>query len=436
MTSLEDFVKLSVFMLSLSLIVEASWGAESPPALSLEDFVNKTIEVSRNVQSQKVTLDKSQDIVAEKQAAFLPTLSATVGTYKNGTSLSSTVASDYSQSKLNLSLNLFNGMQDKASLSAAKNAMSENTLLLADVKYRSVVAAMESFFTLLQLQSDAINQQKEIDYNLVSLKEAERKLSFGGARKTDVITLQSAIASNKILLSETLKSLNQEKIKAARLIAKEMTEFSINHVAGKCNLEMTTNALDLFSSKNRSDYRAKIADSESQLQLIETVKAKGRPTIDFTTGYVVADTLPTNQKNSYDMSLVMTIPFSMGPEKKSLIEQASKNYQISKIAADQTLNNLEQEREQLLAQLKDDKNLIQLLAESKILSIKNVEALEQDHRSGLAAYSSVLDAASSYQQVLRKYDRAVLQLDLDCYKAIVWSANDGEWLQRIKAGGA
>lgn len=408
-------------------------GLLAPPAqaqnagqvLTLDQFVKLSVGASQTVEVNKLTGEKSEDIVDEKKSAFLPTLNATAEVLE-------TKDTSITQTAVNLNANLFKGFQDTATLKAAQKNRDQAKLNWSDSRYQEVDTALQTFFSLLQLESDVRNQQKEIEINEQNLKEAQRKLQYGGARKSEVISLQSNLANYRLSLIETQTSVNQTRVKAFRALGIESDNFQLQYANARCKIENINSIIAKMDPVSRADYKAQSAGVEASEQSLKAAKGKNLPSLDFTSSYILSDSQSNSQKDEYNVGLTLTIPFPFGLEKKSQVSQAAKDFAIAKVNQEKTLLDLKQAKLQLAKQLNDDVASIQALAEAKKLNEENMKAMKADHSSGLSTYSDVLDASSTYQQTLRKYDKALLQLDLDCYRALVWSADESQVLNSLK----
>ena len=435
---------LSTAIIMVSFVVGLQARAQDPAtkAWTLDEFVKKSVESSQTVEVKKLTYEQNDAAVDEKSSAFLPTVNATASSYKSGNEngiadtgqniTSSSLNQAYTQTKVNFSANLFNGLQDSSNLKAAKHQRTGAQLNWADARYTQVANSIEAYFAVLQYESDLKNQQKEIEINEQSLKETQRKLRYGGARKTEVISLQSTIATNKINMVATQSSLNQGRLTALRLINLGDEPLQLKYEPGRCGAENIQSIIARMDPKKRADYKALGATTDAADATLSATKGKNFPTIDFTTSYVLSDSQAISQQGSYNMALTLTIPFPFGFESRAQVAQAAKSLAIAKMNQEKSLLDLQQSRDGLIRQLLDDLANIKSLAEAKILNEQNVKAMKEDHRSGISTYSDVLSASTTYQQTIRQYDKAVLQLDLDCYRALVWSADENQLLESFK----
>lgn len=409
---------------------------------TLEDFVNDSMERSDSVLEGDLTYQKYQGAYSEKKAVFLPTMNATASAVKsggppltvyNGTS-TSLVSSDqsYTNTKVNLSANLFNGLQDAANLKAAGHDREQYRFSLADARYTQVENAIEAFFALLQYESDERNYLKEIETNEKSLKEIENRVRIGSGRVTEVISMQSTIATNRLDLADTQSSLLQQRVKAARLLKIDDTQLKLSYGEARCQPEKVNSLIAKMDPEKRADLKATKEASASLEESLKSNKGKLLPTVDMSSSYTITDNETPSQQGSYNVSLTLTIPFPYSFEKNAQIDQAAKSYALAQAQQEEKRQNLERDRAEIVRQLQADLDQLQRLKEARGYSEKNVEAMKQDHRSGISTYSDVLTAVTSHQEILRKFDRAVLELDLDCYKALIWSTDENQLLQSIK----
>ena len=409
-------------------------------SLSLADFVTRSIEKSDTVTSQNFTYKKSEAAVREKRAAYLPTLNASVGATQSPVTGSSTTASglfssnaNYLTSQVNINANLFRGFQDSKAIEQAVFQKDQNNYLLKNIRYTQVSDAVAAFFAVIEDESDVANYKLELETNRAILKDTQARAKSGIVRQTEVINLQTTIANSEIDLATAEATLATDRIKAARLLGDQNQQVQLAYGSPTCSASSVVDIASKASAIDLPDFQATRANTEAQKRALDASKGQNLPQLDFSSSYILTDSRSISSAGNYTLGLTLTIPFPFAQTAAAQIEENSVAYSLAQFQETTKKRDLEQTRSTLVQQVQADVAQFEKLKTAVKISERNVVALKQDHKSGLSTYSDVLSGSSTYQATLRRKDRAALQLDLDCYKAIVWSAGEFQTLNSKRA---
>lgn len=439
---MQQYRNAAVLLGAIFAFAMTAAGAESsaiaattaPTVWTLPSFVRQSVDGSDSLQQQRITVEKNGAIERERTAQFLPALSATAegvtagggqNAIINNTIVPTATEQSSWNSKLNLTQNLFNGLQDLKRLRAARASTSQSRATLVETRRAQIESSLRTFFALLADQSDLENEKKEIEFNEKSLGDTRSKIRSGAARPTEAITLESTIASNKIDFATTSADLAQQRETARRLLGAD-GDVSVDYQPGHFRPAEITKLFRKLDLEARADLRAQKANTEAALQTAGAAKSVMAPKLDLGGSYVMTDSQVNSQKGQYNVAVTLTVPLPFGMEKRAQVEEAAKDYALAEKQEAQKRRDLELDRQQLVRTIEANVEQINRLNEAKELGRKNVQALKKDRAVGLSTYSEVLAASSSYQQIVRKADRALLDFELNCFRALIWSAGEDE----------
>ena len=417
----------SIAMLIAIASLSASASAQAS-GLALSDFVRASLEASDEVALQQLALDRVNAARQERQGAYWPNLNATAQATKTGGQESSSepgiatheIGSSI-QSKLTLTENLFNGFRDERRLKAAAIAIRQNEYLLQDRARAKIEEAVVQFFTLVMLDRDAASIKREIELNEQNFAAAKKRQAVGMARRTESINLESQIANNKIDLAASEAQLAQEMKKAERLIGGKNVDMPLIYRDLRFKAETIAKLMKAMNPEMRAELLNERTNAEAKAIEIDIARASYLPSLDASASYVLSDTSNFSQKNQYTIGLTLTVPVPLGGITSAQVREATISHAEAVRLSVQKRRDLELAKMQLSAELAGDIAQIERINVAKAAASANVEAMTKDHQDGLIAFSEVLSASTSYQQMLRKEEHAALEFEMACYKALIWS---------------
>lgn len=395
---------------------------------SLKSFLVKTLEKSRGIQVEHANLKKLEDTVDGQRSGFLPEVSATVQytTVGNQQSQNNTYNQTVNgtSTKINLSQNLFNGLKDLNNLEAAKHSREAQNYKLQETRKSEIESAINLYFKLLQYQKDIENQKQEILLYEKNRAELKTRVQSGSARQNEVVNIEATIANSRIDLASSENSFRLAQAEAAAVLrAEDSNSVSVALKKLSFSYEQTKSLVDKMDPNSRAELKSLSATIQSKEDNIRVQNGSYSPSLDLSGSYLVNSSDTNANQNTYTAGVVLTIPFPVSVKKSTELSKARSEKAIAEIELEKKRDDLQKERIQLIQNLQNNVKQIELLKNAKALNKSNVDSLGRDHRSGLASYSDVLNASITYQKTLQKYDRAVLDFELNCYQALLWSSD-------------
>src|SRR6185437_8792092 len=193
----------------LILMVSApSW------SMSLQDVYEEALRKNESVPTQEEAVSQAEENVKQAWGSIVPNISgssqwmwqqAVQG--PNGS-----FSPSYNPlTKLTASQPMFQGFREWYGLDQAKKQRSQQRYLKDNVEltvYRSVVSG---YYQILSLEKDILNLKDNVHYLGDELMLLQKWLKIGRAQKTAVLTAQSSIASQEVLIEQDVYQLKQAR---------------------------------------------------------------------------------------------------------------------------------------------------------------------------------------------------------------------------------
>jgi outer membrane protein TolC len=415
--------------LLLTCLILGSHSALAIDNITLEEFVAKYLENSYSVDLKKLTNEAGAEKLKQAKSVYYPEADAIISTSKtdklSGTVSTSTDTNLVTKSYLKITENLFNGLKDRETIEYNKKLLSKYNFDLKTTELSEVLSAVEIYFNYFKAQRDLENIKKEIDFNNKSLVEMRKKMMAGNASRTQVISLQSTIATNEVDLAEAIATLKTIVISATKYVGINLEDKKVDYPVFKYKIEDVANIQSLLKTEDRPEILAQKENSSALLHEAQAIKAVRLPTLDLSGSYYLSDNSKySSTKDYYSVGLTLTIPFPFGDSKSSQINQALIDYNSSLVTEKQKLQDLDKEKDVLIATIVSTSNQMIALKNAVSISEENVRLLKKDYQMGLSSYSDYLTATTSYQQMVRKFDKMAIDFEYLCHKAMLWNGKN------------
>lgn len=379
--------------------------------IGLKEFLYKFAAESETIKVEQKTKESAMNTLKKSQSSYFPSLNGFIQGSKTDSvvdKLSASTTDLRTQTYLKLTQNLYNGGSDQNLIESSRLEIQQSNYKISKVYYEVLQTGLTYFFNLLKAKSEIENINLEIANNQKSLKELQRNLSNGLARKSQVKTLEVALANNYVDQNAALN--NFAKIKTAILTQANIdAENYVNQVDPKF-VEAISEKQFNFNLQSRADLQAAKINEALLQKSIDISKASKLPKLDLSASYYLSDNSKTNSlKNMYSAQLTLSIPMPFGDEKNMPIENNINSLMSAKYQTKNLEKNLEVEYLGLSLDYQNAILQIKALSSAYELAGKNAENLKADFRSGLVSYSEYLNATTTYQQIKRKLDQSKIE---------------------------
>lgn len=395
----------------------------SATTLNLKSFVQKYLDSSLNIAVSDSTKKVSEESLESTRTNYYPTLSLGAD-YSKANPLDDGFSGGAAEGSLKLSQNLFNGLRHKNAIASKKVEVSSAQYSLKQKKHDETIAAINLYFSYLIQDKELKHLIDEIKSNESILKEVKRNYSYGNAKKSQVLSLESTIASLNVEKSEAEVSLR--KILTA-INLKLKTDYQ-ELVLVEENLEKeykTPQAEAQFDMEKRYDYKLSKSNIEKAQLAIEENRKSYLPTLDLSFAYkvYVNDYAKSrgNEVGDQSVALSFSLPFPWSMDKNAKIESARYNYEIAHFESQLKEQELKKEVEELKLDLIHLSKQLDEVQKTLKLSEESLKIVKKEFVSGLSSYSDYLNSFTSNQKVIRQFDKIKLQLNQKIMETQLWS---------------
>ncbi len=400
-------------------LIEATY-AET---LNLNNFVQKYLENSHNLAIFESTKKMSIESLSSIRTNYYPTLSLN-GDYSKSNPLDDGFSDGATEGSLRLSQNLFNGLRDKNSIDTKKIEVNSAHFNLKQKKHEETIAAIDLYFSYLIQEKELKHLVDEVRASEDILKEVKRNFSFGNAKKSQVLSLESTIATLNIERSEAevalKKILNSINVK----LKSNFTSLSLSDV--EFEKEYADPQLEAqLELEKRFDYRLSKLNIEKNQLAIDANQNSYLPTLDlaFTYKIYVNDYLKTRGTNVGDQGVVLSfsMPMPWSFDKNSKIASARYSYEIAQFENKKKIEDLEKEIQDLKLDLMHLSRQLGEIQKTLKISEESLQMIKKEFLSGLSSYTEYLNSFTANQKIIRQYDKIKLLLNQKIMETQLWS---------------
>lgn len=424
-------LKLKCTLLVVAVCLCAFQAFAQSQSLSLKESINYTLQHHPSSTIYKYSAQSAAEKIRESKAAFLPSVSGSVGLDYN-MKLQTSIIPAGSLSPTETKLQLGNKFSNTASVQADQNLFDKSSSVgIATAKIDKEIAdlnVLKQNETLIYNTATAYYQALTYAEKGRLLRESEKqyetmvgilKLRYeqGVVKKSEYDrarvnynNVQSEIQANNSsyqLALNTLKNSMGLEIKSAISIEDSVSSAAIKEVS----LAATSSILE---PDNIIDYRIDQKNLELKSLEVKQKRAAFLPTISMYGKYggnAYGSDFSPALSNWFDYSTIgvkATIPIFSGFKKKSQLAQSNYNLASQELTNKlnlQTYNlNVENASTQIVSaytNLKKNKENLQLAKEM-------MDASTIEYREGTATLSSLLDAEYSYKEARTTYTTTLL----------------------------
>ncbi|MBC7396828.1 MAG: TolC family protein [Bdellovibrionales bacterium] len=394
-----------------------STSANALPAVTLEQAFEAAKVRSEELANQSELVTQAEERYSQAIGSVLPNINffATYFKQDSGSANGSISPTEQKTYRINATQPLFRGFREYA-------ALSQTTILAQAQSYRRDQAYLQLFedtaqayYQVLQAEQDLHNLQTEWDVNSKRLKDVSEFRRIGRSRASEVLTVQSNIAtleaqieSARTLLAtfRAIFAFQTGLNKNADLVDQEVFPSQIADL--NAYLDQIGNRPDMLAAKSS------VAAAEKGA----TIARGGHfPLLDLGANYYFAR--PGFLQNvRWDAALTLTIPIFQGGIVNSNLRVAASELKQAELALSRTQRLAQEAIELTHAQLLGDLALIVKQRKAVDLSTRNYEAERKDYRFGLVTNIEVLLAMTSSQEAKRILDRAQYQFKINYLKLL------------------
>ena len=408
----------------VTLLFLSGNNSQAEAAVTLRQSYEAAIKRSEDLATQQELVTQAEERYSQAMGAVLPNVNF-IGTYlrqDQGAGTASTSLSPQEQHTYKIAANqpLFRGFREYAALKQTR-ILSQGQGYLRDQAFLQLFQdTAQAFYQVLSNEKDLINLQNEREVNQKRLKEVMQFRKLGRSRDSDVLSVQSNIASLDSLI---------ETAKTSILTARTVWAFLTGMAQGTALADQETfpQSLDSVSSfLNRVDERPDVKAAKEFVDASERGVSIARgghlPSLDLNGNYYF-DRPGYLSEVKWDVSLGLTFPIFQGGAIQSGVRVAASQLKVEELALSKTRRNAEAQIESFYDQVNGDLSQIDKQKQAIEIYQKTYEAEMKDYRFGLVTNLDVLLALNKAEESARALDRLIFQFRTDYLKLQALVAN-------------
>jgi len=405
---------------------EAVWrDVEARRLLTLSDAYRITLAQSERIARAAEAFLQSVAVQDQLVAAMLPRLDAQGIQFfqdrvpSSFTSGIVTTGSSRRQASLMLSQPLFHGLRDFAAFKAAKYG-SEAAKSAFETERRLVFQLVaQTFFTTLFFESQQKILENAVKNSGDRLREMRARQEQGIARKTEVLLIETQVASDEAQLNRGRQALELSRTQLAFLLGKPVT-VPLSDDLVEPPLPADPLPLIQRAFEERSDLHEKNAAVVSAEAQIDVVTGEHLPTLDLNATYYLYRERYSDYQTEINWDALFTLTFNLykGGDIRARTVQAESQLRVARLFRDELVRQIEADVRSALTTWTLDRDLIGTLQTRERTSSENFSQVQTEYRQGIAGVSNleVLVAQNQYLSAQLELERARLQSKLDWFQ--------------------
>ncbi len=398
---------------------------EERRAMTLSDAWRITQAQSERIGRAAEGYIQSLAVQDQALAAVLPSVSVSATQFYQDrvpasfTSGVVTTTSNRRQVAVTLAQPLFHGLRELAALRQAR-ANSEGARSLFDTERRLLFQAVaQTFFTTIFYE----RQQKILEDALKNsrdrLREMRARQEQGIARKTEVLLIETQVASDEAQLNRGLQTLELSRTQMAFLLGRPLAVALEDDIA-EPPLPADPAPIYLRALAERSDLKERQAALRAAEEQVTIVFGEHYPTLDFFGNYYAYRANYSAFQKEVDWDALFTLTFNLyqGGDVRARTALAESQSRSARLLVEEMIRQIETDVRAAILTWRTDRDLIVTLETRERTSRENYNQVVTEYRQGIAGVSNleVLVAQNQYLSAQLELERSRLQSKLDWFQ--------------------
>ena len=408
---------------------EPSWalwkGVEERKALTLADAFRITLTQSERIARAAEGYLRSLTLQDQALAAMLPTVGVqATGFFQDRVQAASTTsfntnASDRQELRLTLTQPIFHGLQQFAGWRHSQAAIDQSRAFFDTERRLLFQILAQSFYNTLfferqlKILDDAVKNSRE------RLREMQARQAQGIARKTEVLLIETQVASDEAQLARGRLALDIARAQVAFIVGRPVR---VPLVDDLLEPEVPADLAPLVQEAlaGRSDLREREAAQRVAQQNLALVSSEHLPSLDFL-GNVYAwrrNFSEVGQDTDWDALFTVTFNLFKGGDIRAREVAAESQIRTARLDRDELARQIEAEVTRSLFTWRTDQELIKTLETRRRTSEENYKQVVSEYRQGIAGVSNleVLVAQDQALAAQLELERQKIQSKLDWFQ--------------------
>ena len=411
------------FIESIFCAVPAS-GATRTGEVTLQEAFQLARGRSTTVALTSNQIDQTDAQINQARAGYLPVLSLQASTFQQAQSSDLLVKSNSGEpqttTNINLSQNIFQGFRDinsvhqRDQLKLGYEWVKKQAL---DQLYKDVAQA---FYSILIFQSDILVYKEQTESTRQRRSELGSAKKSGRARDSDLLTVDSAVASLEVAISRAQAQLIvfQESFTVLTGLSDDVK--LVNTISLPKEIESVGTWLE------HAEQRPDIQQSKIFLLAaddgIKVARSGFYPSLGLSANYYFSRPEGIASDVDWDAGLVLSFPFFSGGLTKAQVSEATLIRQAKELNLRRTRELATQIIRTTFATVQSDLDQLSKLTRASDLSRRSHDLVRRDNRLGVATNADVLSSLQIWQETKRNLERIRITATYDYVRLLVESA--------------
>lgn len=393
--------------LSLIFMISPVW------AQSLDECFKAALKRSEAVAIEEQLIEQAEARLSQAKGSFLPRIDG-VASYTRLPNPSGQVTQftrpERPEVRITGSQAIFRGFSEFAALRKAKldtAAQEELKRAAANTLYQDVAS---NFYNVLSLEQDLRNLEAQLNLSRKREAELSARRRIGRSRVSEVLSVESTIATLKSQIAAT-----QAQLAAAREAFAFLTGFDQNTKLNDQELvKEKIGPLETYLSRidSRPDLAATRLQHESAEESIAIARGGHLPAIDIGGNYYLKR-VGVLESQKWDFQATLTLPIFAGGAIQSQVRQAAAAQRAAELQLLAAKRRAEQEVRTLYQFVLADKAQVEALERAAEIAERNYNVQNKEYRLGLVTNLEALQALNAFYDARRSLDRARFATKLD-----------------------
>ncbi|MBI1824661.1 MAG: TolC family protein [Nitrospirae bacterium] len=399
---------------------------ENGSSYTLEQCYLLALARSEIIASQIELINQAEEHILEHRASFSPTVNfssnLTTQQTPDNPLLQSVFSANQATAQVTAKENLFNGFRDFAVVRQKTSEKEAARYAKAEAEVRLFEDTAQSFYNVLAYEHDISNFENEIAANQKRKEDLKARIRVAQARESDLVSVESAIASLEAVLSNAMGLLS---------VAREVFAFltGLPNNTAVVDVEIYPQQLGepekwMESYERRPDIQEAKWNLNAAERGVHAAQGGYYPSVDLLADYYL--TRPGLYSGiNWDLQLNITLPLFSGGLIQSQVRDAESQMRQKETVLSQTKREAERDIRSAYNMLKADLIQVSKLEKAAELAQRNYELLLKDNQFGNVSNIDLLQALANAHQLKRGRDHARFNAKLDYAKLqAVSSARD------------
>ncbi|OGS33685.1 MAG: hypothetical protein A2474_04820 [Elusimicrobia bacterium RIFOXYC2_FULL_34_12] len=361
-----------------------------------------------NIQKQKHL--EAEQLLNQRRGEMLPDIRFRYSRFQRDTA-GGEYASGGGDSKFTLSQPLFYGFRKTKAISQSKAEIKKEQALFNNTLRLLKADVSQAFFSVVQADVDIVNLKYILKLMQDRVKELNERFRLGKSRESEVLAVESQIATFKAQLEKTAG----ERANAVEILSRLVYMDSASLKVDDDTQDITdAGILEYYvdSVKDRADIESARQDKEIQSYELRIAKGSLLPTLNLE-GSKYINRNNGNVDSEWDAYIYLDATLFQGGIIRSRIKEVSFRLQEMESKLDLIEQDAVSEVKKYYQALISSLNQVKAYRESYEKAEKSYQLQLRDYKLGLVNNLDVLAAMTTMSDAKRNLDRALVEAKID-----------------------